>query len=540
MLTCTSYSQNFKVEWGNETKINTLGEWLITADHTGAFFMESTSPFGSYQPAYQIRAFDNKLNQVYLKDYRKEMKGFIFHSFQPLKDKLFLFVKDLDNKEGILRMYGVEIDKRNGNLLGKFIELAKIPTVSIMLVNAKFKASQDSSNWHLVIDERQKNLANRKIHFYTINNHLEKVSNTTIKIDDDPDLFSFEDILVSNANGYFLLAKIFENSTPDKRKFTPEQKGYILRKYDKNGTLVNEVPITNGKDNICIGGKLFTQASGKTIFAGFYSNSSSKEKGLKGIFTASVNENTSNLEILSSMEIGSSISAADEEVKKNKGKTKEDNPDEEFSNDFVIRSIFENKDLNSFLIIAEAHDFSYYNSTTNSGSSGSSGTFHYHNKELMVIHTTGDGILKSIKVIPKYQDEKRMQGYVFEGPSFKAKYFGYFAEGASIAGYSSIATTKWGNSVFIFYNDHTANAGLMNGTTKDIKVVKDFEKSAFYAIRINLSTYELEKKEVFENTKDRIAMPRYGIVSGNQIYLPAMKSNALTKYQLNLGILSLK
>jgi hypothetical protein len=78
-----STAQDFKVEWMNaSSKKVDFGKQFITADHNGSYFQDVSMPFGAYQPAYKLRAFDSKLKQLYFKDFRKEMKGFVFHSFQ--------------------------------------------------------------------------------------------------------------------------------------------------------------------------------------------------------------------------------------------------------------------------------------------------------------------------------------------------------------------------------------------------------------------------------------------------------------------------
>ena len=557
ILPHNSYLQNYKIDWGNEANVgkNVLSLNMVEADNTGYFFVESRGAFGSYQPSYQLRKFDQSNNEVFFMNYRTNLKGLIFHAIKPLKEKLFLFASDFDKKAGLFKIYGVEIDKTSGNLLGDFIELANIPMESKDVENFIFKPSQDSSLWQLIIDEIPKGKEGRVIHIYKFNNKLSKTNNGIIKLNDDPKMFSLEDLVILKQDGgYFLLAKEFENITPEKMKPTLMLKRYILRRYDIKGRKLDEFPLENGTDKFSLGGRLFTQPSGKIIFAGFYSNSSNKKtKALNGVFTAAIDEKNNKLGIISSIELNREMLNGnenyslvntvekDKEGKNDKGKTKDEEINEGISEDFVIRSLFEGSEPNSLVLLAESYELIRY-STQNRTLNGSADVDNYifKNRELMIIDATNEGKLKSINLIPKYQYE-RMDGPVnMVISSMGPRYLGFFGDESTSSFYSSISATKWENNLYIFYNDHPANSSLLVAPSKEYKVVTDFNKSVLFGIKFNMATGKMDKTQIYTNNNDLIAMPRFGIVVGNQIYFPASKARAFASTKLHVGILTIK
>jgi hypothetical protein len=456
----------------------------------------------------------------------------------------------LNKKDDILRVFGAEINKSNGELKGGLIELASIKTgADLFGMGIKLTPTDDLNKLQFVVDERPKDKTFRNLHIYTLDNNLKNLGSTIVSIENDLDLFTLEDIVTTNANEYYLILKVFvENNTQNKRA-APLPKGYMLRKYDNRGRLAYEKQLTNTSENICFGGKLFKQINGKYIFCGFYGNNGDDQ--IKGVFSINIDEGGENLQVLSSMEINSkqnNIEEGDEviEIDPKDSKNKVENPKRGGSGSFIkIRSIVQDKDLNSILLIAEQHKFIFYNKTINvngviSKEGQSVSDIIYYNKELLLIHASSDGRIKNTKVISKWQNETRYLSQIIINSNYKAQYFGYFDNEASTARYSSIAAAKFGENVFVLYNDNPENAGLLNEVNPDVKGLKNFEKSSLYSMRINLLSFEIESKEVLKNSKEYVAMPRHAVLSGNQIYLPAMDFKSINQVIDNLGRLFLK
>jgi hypothetical protein len=563
VLTGESFAQNFTLKWSNEFKVgkNVLGMDLVAADQTGAYFLESRSAFGSYHPSYQLRKLDYNNNELFFRNYRTDMKDLLFYAIKPLKDKLFLFASDFDKKAGMFKVSGVEIDKASGNFSGEWIELAGIQLNSGKDdVDFVFRPSQDSSSWQLIMEELPDGKEDRTIHIYSFDNALKKVNSGIIKLKGDPETYAYEDLVILNNNGgYFLLIRELENTTPEKKRSTMELKRFVLRKYDTRGNLLHTIPLENGMDKFCLGGRLFYQSSGKVVFAGFYSNSKNKNpQVLNGVFTMTVDENAQKPGILSSIEINREIlngspadpvgqmTAKDTDNKKNKGNSKDDEKEEGFKREFIIRNVLDGAEEGSLVLVAESYESSYsssqtsYRTATTTSLTQTEWHYSFHNREVMIIHATNKGELKSIRLIPKYQDEA-IDGSltIGGGHSRRSRHLGYFGDEETSAYYSSITAAKSGNYLYILYNDYAANAALPFSLSENYKVVKDYDKTVLYAVKYELATGKMERTQVFANNKDLIAMPRFSLVSGNRLYLPASKIKYLSATQMNIGLLTI-
>lgn len=568
-----SYTQGYKVFWGDETKMkkSTVDMKLVAADKTGAYFLEGQLALkgyyvvaASYKTTYKLKKFDPNFTEVYEKDYKKDMKGLNFNAIQPLKDKLFLFADDYDKKENLFRIYGVELDKTSGDLQGEFIELASFTQDSDKDdVNYIFKPSQDSSKWQLVINVLPHDKSSSTVQVYTFDNRLKKTNNATIMLYDDPGLFSFEDIVVTKTGEYFLLGKEYENITPEKKRRKLVAKRYVLRKYNSKGKKTEEFALDNGKDKYSIGGKLVILPTGKVIFAGFYSNSNNKKsQELNGMYTATIDETSDKLVINSSLEINPQLLSTtndepldasfeeDEEENKNNSKSKKEDGDEGFSSEYVIRGIFPGVDANTVVIVAEAYHFEYNTYTYfDHGSTSTSAPklrtvteYTFNNKDIMVINATNDGRLNSMKIIPKNQNEfiRYSSTSPATGVSFSHNVIGYFAGGGTYPYYSSLAVTRWKDNLVVFYNDDPRNAGITSPESKGMKPVKNFGKTSLYAASMNLVTGEIQKKQVSVNDEELVAMPRFCYVAGNKIYLPASKLRMMAKTKLQMGVITMQ
>ena len=100
-LVLISFSQSYRINWGNEIKLKkgTTDLDIVSVDNTGLFFTESRikSSFligGALGTAQKLIKFDKNYNEVFEKEYNKELKGLDFHSLQPLENDIYLFSTD--------------------------------------------------------------------------------------------------------------------------------------------------------------------------------------------------------------------------------------------------------------------------------------------------------------------------------------------------------------------------------------------------------------------------------------------------------------
>jgi len=117
--------------WGDELKLKkgTTDIDVVAADNTGIYFTEERLKMKSYfvvgatyGTANKLFKLDKNFNEVFDKDYKKELKGYDFHSFQMLDKDLFLFATDYSKKEKMFKVYASKIDRNSGDLIGDFTE----------------------------------------------------------------------------------------------------------------------------------------------------------------------------------------------------------------------------------------------------------------------------------------------------------------------------------------------------------------------------------------------------------------------------------
>ena len=128
-----SFSQtSYKITWGEEIKLKkgTADLDIVAADNSGLYFSESRLAMKSYfvigatfGESITLIKMDKNFNKVFDNNYKKELKGLDFHSFQPLENDLYMFATDYEKKERRFVVYGAKVDKNSGELVGDFAEL---------------------------------------------------------------------------------------------------------------------------------------------------------------------------------------------------------------------------------------------------------------------------------------------------------------------------------------------------------------------------------------------------------------------------------
>ena len=111
-IICTAWSQKYQINWGDEIKLKkgTTDLDIVSADNTGLYFTESRLKMKSYfvigatyGNSQKLIKFDKNYSEVFEKEYKKEMKGLDYHSFQPLEEDIYLFATDYIKKENSLK-----------------------------------------------------------------------------------------------------------------------------------------------------------------------------------------------------------------------------------------------------------------------------------------------------------------------------------------------------------------------------------------------------------------------------------------------------
>jgi hypothetical protein len=115
----------------------------------------------------------------------------------------------------------------------------------------------------------------------------------------------------------------------------------------------------------------------------------------------------------------------------------------------------------------------------------------------------------------------------------------FFAKNGGMPFYSSTTPLLVKDKLIFLINDHSDNAAVKKPGDK-VKAISNFKKSTAYALAMDINTGEINRKALLTNEDDPVLMPRFGFVSGNDVYMPAMKMKLMGKTEVKMGKISIK
>lgn len=559
---------SYKMTLGEEIKLKkgTADLDIVAADASGLYFTEArvrmTGYFvigASYGTAIKLMKLDKNFGEVFDKEYKKELKGLSFHSFQSLGEDLYLFATDYEKKEKLFKVYGAKIDKTSGDLSGDFLELGSYQLESRKDdYEMKVSPIQNGTSFLMVSNISGKEKVTLGVH--VLNKKLKRKESTVINLPVDPKLYTLQDVQYNQKEKIIVLGKEYEEAQYGKKKKKRLVfKQYVMSVYNNNGKKLHDVKM-DSEDKYVISGKLIEQPTGEMLLAGFYSNAARKED-LNGFFINKVDAENGTLLVSSFKEINSTMlgkgfmddSDDDEmtrEEKKQAKKAKDDDDEEEFPNSFVIKSVNINPADNSIVITSEVSKYSFYSYTQyNSSGFGTTRTtrattYYVHrftNQDILVINADKDGNIKWLNALPKSQlEEIRTSSSAGMGLSFNQDRGGYFAAGGGMPYYSSFSSLIHNNNLVVIMNDHTSNN--VNAEYGDkIKTVYNFrKKSNVYGISIDLATGKMTRKNIGSNNEETILMPRHAFVVKNELFIPSWRQHLMAKTELRFAKIVVK
>lgn len=553
---------NYKVTWGDEIKLKkgTSDLDIIAADKTGLYFTEERlyakgflimTGVGSAHKLYKL---DNNFSEVFEKDYKKDLKGLEFHSFQTLGDDLYMFATDYTKKDRLFSVYGARIDKSSGDLVGSFTELGQYELES-KKDDYEMKMTPINNGSAFLMVSNISNKDRVSIGVNVLDKNFKKKEATIINLSFAPGLYTLQDVKFTSNNKIVLLGKTYEETqVGKKRRKRLVFKSYTLSAYNNRGKKLNDIPLQSG-DRFIINGKLVDQPTGGLLLAGFYSNTSKKDD-LSGFFINKVDVDNGSLTLSSYKEVNASMlgkpfaddSDDDDETREEKKlakKAKEDDDEDELPNEFIIRSVDINPSDNSIIITSEVSQYTYftytnssYNSATRSWTYTTTHVHRFTNRDILVINADKDGNIRWLNVVPKSQREEiRSTNNGFGGGFY---YSGYFAMTGGMPYYSSYASLLHNNSLVLLLNDHTSNNTNAQYGDK-VKTVYNFhKKSNTYGIAIDLATGKMTRKFISSNNDETILMPRLAHIVNNDLYMPSWRIRFMAKTRLKFAKLTVK
>ncbi len=534
---------------------------IIYADNSGLYFVESKSAMrtlfvigAAYGTDQKLMKFDKNYNEIFTHDYKKELKGLNYHSFQLMGNEVYLFATDYIKKEKLFKVYGVRIDKNSGDLQGGFIELGSYALENKRdYYEMRLKKIRNGNNFLMVSNISGKEHVSLGVSI--LDKSLKIEENTVIDIPIIEKEFSLQDVQYTADKKIIVLGKQLEETQVGKKKRKKLVfKQYVMMVYNDKGKKENNISMNSG-DRFIIGGQLVEQNDGNMMLAGFYSNTSKKED-LSGFFINRVDPKTGQLTLASFKEINADMlgrSFTDEqdedddtkEAKKVKEKASKEDDVDEFPNEFIIRSVDINPADNSIIITSEVSLYKHYSYTTSSYTGGSWSTTRtdvdeFTNKDILVIYGDASGNIRWLNAIPKSQKEQINSGRGGNGFYFDGSTKNFFSDGGGAPYYSSYISLLTNNNLLILLNDHSSNN--LNAQYGDkVKTTFNFKKkSNLYGITIDLATGKMTRKFILENDKETVLMPRHGYVYENEVVIPSWRMRTLGKTDLKFGRVTMK
>ncbi len=538
----TVVAQSYKVTLSDEIKIrkNTSDLEIISADNTGLYFSESRLKmksyyvFGaSYGISQQLIKFDKNYEEVFRKDYKKELNGLAFNSFQALGNDIFIFATDYIKKEKQFKIYGARINKDNGSLEEEPIELGAFDLESNKdNYEMRLKPVRNGKNLLLVADISSKDHLTLAVSL--LNNALVKSASTVITLPYSAEEYTLEDVVLTGNNKIITLGRQYEQiETGKKGKKKNVFKQYQMLVYNAKGQKENDINLNAGERYV-IGGTMIEQKEGGILLAGFYSNSPKKDN-MSGFFICKVDDVKAELQLTSYKEINSQMMGKNFD-RDTSAKVQLDSS-ADLSSQYVVRSVDINPADSSIVITSEVSVNQPYTFTRSSYSNGqwnySTYTgYRFERGDILVISTDKDGNIRWVDDIPKTQREiveTRELNSAFSNPVI---YF--FAENGGMPFYSSFKSVINKNKLVLIFNDSDDNETVSKYGDK-VSLIAKFQKSVTYGLSVDLATGEIKRKKISSNDDETVLMPRHSYIVNSEVIIPSLKMNFMSKSQLKFA-----
>lgn len=547
-----SYAQKASIVWGENLKIKkgTAEMNLIDADPTGIYVQEKDFRSAMFVQAIDVfkvkfRKFDKDFNEIFERDYGDELKEKEFNRIISFRGRLYLFADEYDKKARQFITYGVELDKSSGRMKGSMKEIAVIPRDD---KNEKYDfivvPSVDSTAMVLVADISNKEYG--KVKVLLMNESLELVSSTDIRLSFTKNTYVMDDVLYTRDKKIIVTGKVYEDVPVGKNRTSKVFKRVSLEKFGLDGKKEAEFPTIAG-GRMLLSAKVAANANGDIFVCGYYTNDV-KAQLINGIIVNRINPVNGEVLMTSEKAIDPSMAGKfkddDNDVEGKKGKSKEQEAVSDldgFASNYSFKKVLIGQD-NSIVLIAEQFRFdirtSYETNNVNGQYQTRTTTYYYYTSgAIMTTRVDGDGNIKFVNVIPKWQVERT---------AFSNSNFGYglvFSSSFSALGgmpfYSSFTCLPFKNKLFYFYNDHSEN-GAVTQPGQPAKKVMNFTKSDCYALMLDMETGKVTRKMLFTNEDEPTAMVRHGLILNNELYLVALRGALMGKSTIKLGKIIVK
>ncbi|OMP74992.1 hypothetical protein [[Flexibacter] sp. ATCC 35208] len=586
--------QKSSVNWGEDIKLKKGSTDLkvVCTDNTGIYLEEAHIKMKSYfvvgatfRGSGTLIKMNANLSEIYRRNYNKDLRGKEFEQFFPLGNDLFIFASSYSRGDRMLELFAAKVNKASGDLTVRWQRVASFQQESKKdKIEFKLTYNADSSKMVLVSSIQGKEMNEYKVQEF--DSKLKGAKPVVISNEFEAKKYQLEDVIYTINRKVILVGRTYEyeEGKKKKEKFL-DFNHYNIRVYNEAGKQESEINTTvNGK--WLSSTKLLQEKNQDLILAAFYSNEK-KSRRVNGLLVQRIDVNTG--KVISTIDKaindamlsnGDNVEDDDKEdgkeakdnkkdkerkdakedkdaknskdsktAKAGKENTKDGKQDtkeegEGFSRYMQFRKIFYSSD-GGLMILAESFDtYTYTTSTYTPGTNGAPGHWSYttyrvySSGDLLMCKVAPQGEIDWLQVLPKSQSERYAVGTTSTGGGATISGFSFFSS-LKMPFYSGFGVVRSGNTINLVLNDNPKNAGVTQSGQK-VKSVTRFGKSDCFMISVDELTGKISRKMIFNNKEIPTAMPRKGVVLGNNLYLVGRNDRMFGKTKIAVGKISVK
>jgi DUF2075 family protein len=555
-ITISAQSQTATAYWGEEFKLKLRDADLHVAwaDNTGTYFIEEHLVMTSYfiigstsRESAGLVKLDKGLNEVFRKDFNKELRKKKYQDILFSKKKMYLLASDYDKSARTLTLLTLELNKANAEAQGDWKEVSTFKLDS-KRDDFKFRCTltADSTRFRMVTaQDGEKNT------IYTIQEFDENFAPVFNRMDIvheiEPEKINLEDILVAPTGNILFVARQmeYEEGKKEKKKNLVFQ-NYNLRLFNSKGVMIKEInPEVEGR--WLINSKSVLLKNGEIGLAAFYSNTK-KAKEINGLMMMQISSKDGSVINHTSREISASefTNEYDEDDEEDEDESRAERAerkrfeklakdDDGINRSYKIRALTPTMDGGMAFVAEKFYTYSFrrYNSSTKSYTN----YIAYVSEDLIVSKFDENGKIAWMKLIPKKQQEVIASGSDISPDNFFVSRFQFPHWGGV-----GVVAIPGKNTFSILMNDNPKNESVVRAGQK-AKAMLNPKKSHAYLLNVDLATGEIKRKFLFSNQDTPPVMIRHGVLMGNIFYMVGKKLGTiaiLAKPKIAVGKLTFK
>lgn len=535
---------------------------ILHTDKSGIYLMENHTTGFVFGPLAAVRRtgvlvkLGHDLSEIYVSDFKKELKGKEFKDFMFIKNKAFLIATKKGKSSSQLQLYAVEVDKNSGEQNGDWVMITEIvnpvknkepnyilnysPDSTAMVLTSAVETDKDVTFTTQLFDDKLR--------------EINKPLNLNYPV--EPKKFEAQHLFYTKQGNLLIVNRLLEyrEGKKKKNKFL-DFKEYDVRLYGKEGQLIKQVNTTDVNSKYIVRSHVQQMADGNFVLGAFYADKRTKGD-IKGIlflridqFTGEViNQGEQELSYAQLTTVDEAEDDADDddetakERRERKRLEKMQDDDDGISRTYKFREFVPTPDGGFILLAEKNYTYTVMNTSTSSVGTMTSYTTRSTTYEvfgdLLFVKVAKQNTVEWMHMLPKKQQLviNSQSSSSFSGFHLNNYIYNKPATYSSIGTYYQNTTGK----LLIFFNDNKKNDKILNAGQKPRTMIKP-SKANFYMLSVDTQTGNYKRSLIFSNEEETDPMPATGITLGNSYYMVCKPgAKILSKPKIALGKLTIK